>query len=196
MNSEKTTLPGPSALLYPPGGLLIWSLVLMELFTFGVALTIFLINGREQPEVFKQGREHLNVVYGFTNTAFLLISGFFMATAVERFRKGENARPMILIAMVGGLLFLILKGVEYQGKFASGHVLGYDVFTTYYWLLTVFHVLHVVVGLLLLCVLQRRLRPASKKTLKAEDLEASAVFWHMCDLIWLIIFPIIYLLPS
>lgn len=196
MTTETTTpTPPPSAPFYPPGGLLIWSLVLMELFTFGVALIVFGVNERAAPEVFKVGRENLNLFFGFTNTAFLVISGYFMATAVERFKGGGNSRTPILIAMAGGVLFLILKGFEYYGKVDAGMTLGYDVFTTYYWLLTVFHVLHVAIGLIILNVMQRRLRPNAKTALKAEDLEASAVFWHMCDLIWLIIFPIIYLLP-
>ncbi|MGJ8642853.1 MAG: cytochrome c oxidase subunit 3 [Luteolibacter sp.] len=192
MTQEK--LPPPSALLYPPGGLLIWSLVLMELLTFGVALIAFVISGRSEPEIFQAGREHLNSYFGVANTVFLLASGYFMAAAVERFKKGTNARPLIHCAMVGGILFLVLKGIEYHEKIESGLTLGHDTFLTYYWLLTVFHLMHVLVGLIILAVLHRRLRPAAK-TMQPEDFEAGAVFWHMCDLIWLILFPVIYLLP-
>lgn len=192
MTSEKS--PPPSALLYPPGGLLIWSLVLMELLTFGVALIAFVISGRHEPEVFHAGRQHLNPYFGVANTVFLLASGYFMASAVERFKSSANARPFIHCAMVGGFLFLILKGIEYHGKIESGLTLGHDTFFTYYWLLTVFHLMHVFVGLIILAVLHRRLRPAAKP-METEDFEAGAVFWHMCDLIWLILFPVIYLLP-
>jgi nitric oxide reductase NorE protein len=192
MTSEQT--PSPSSLFYPPGGLLIWSLVLMELFTFGIALIAFAISGRNEPDVFHTGRQHLQPYYGVVNTVFLLVSGYFMAAAVERFKRGANARPFIRIAMLGGCLFLILKGIEYHGKIESGFTLGHDTFFTYYWLLTVFHVLHVLVGLIILAVLHCRLRPAAKP-LEAEDVEAGAVFWHMCDLIWLVLFPVIYLLP-
>ena len=192
MTSEKS--PPPSALLYPPGGLLIWGLVIMELLTFGVALIAFSISGRHEPEVFQSGRQHLNPYFGVANTVFLLASGYFMAVAVERFKSGANARPFIHCAMVGGFLFLVLKGIEYHGKIESGFTLGHDTFFTYYWLLTVFHLMHVIVGLVILAVLHRRLRPAAK-TMETEDFEAGAVFWHMCDLIWLILFPVIYLLP-
>ncbi len=192
--TQEPSPPPPSSLFYPPGGLLIWSLVLMELFTFGVALIAFVIAGRHEPEVFHAGRQHLQPFFGITNTVFLLTSGYFMAEAVERFKRGANARPFIHIAMIGGVLFLILKGIEYSGKIQAGLTLGHDTFFTYYWLLTVFHMMHVVVGLIILAVLHRRLRP-SAKPINREDFEAGAVFWHMCDLIWLILFPVIYLLP-
>lgn len=186
--------PPPSALFYPPGSLLIWSLVIMELFTFGVALIVFVYSGRQEPEVFHAGRAQLQPMYGAINTVFLLVSGFFMATAVERFKRGAQARPFVLLAMVGGCLFLILKGIEYNGKIQHGLTLGHDTFFTYYWLLTAFHMIHVVVGLVILAVVSFRLRPQSQ-TMDTEGFEACALFWHMCDLIWLILFPVIYLLP-
>lgn len=166
----------------------------MELFTFGVALIAFVISGCHEPDVFHAGRLHLQPAFGITNTVFLLTSGYFMAEAVERFKRGANARPFIHVAMIGGVLFLVLKSIEYHGKIEAGLTLGHDTFFTYYWLLTVFHMLHVLVGLIILAVLYRRLHSAAKP-LNPEDFEAGAVFWHMCDLIWLILFPVIYLLP-
>ena len=187
--------PPASAILYPPGGLLIWSLVLMELVTFGVALIAFMVSSRSEPELFHQSRLHLNPLYGAVNTVFLLVSGYFMAEAVRHFEHGRvaAARRRVFLAMTGGGLFLALKAVEYREKIHAGFVLGYDTFFTYYWLLTVFHLMHVIVGLVILAVLARRLRP-SATPLHPEDFEAGAVFWHMCDLIWLLLFPVIYLL--
>jgi nitric oxide reductase NorE protein len=183
------------SIYYPPGGLLIWSLVILELVTFGIALTAFLVSGRSEPELFREARLHLNPLYGATNTVFLLVSGYFMATAVEHFESGRaaTARRRVFFAMTGGGLFLALKTVEYREKIHAGLVLGHDTFFTYYWLLTGFHLMHVLVGLVILAVLARRLRQTTKPV-KAADFEAGAVFWHMCDLIWLLLFPVIYLL--
>ncbi|MEJ6571348.1 MAG: cytochrome c oxidase subunit 3 [Akkermansiaceae bacterium] len=74
-----------------------------------------------------------------------------------------------------------------------GLVLGYDTFFTFYWLLSSFHVMHVIVGLVILARLAFRLNKA-EQPIKTEDYEAGGVFWHMCDLIWLFLFPVIYLL--
>lgn len=186
--------PSPSGIFYPPGGLLVWSLVFMEIITFGVALIAFMVAGQKDPELFHHARQHLNPLYGATNTVFLLISGYFMANAVGQFKRGRNARRPVLFSMTGGGLFLILKAIEYREKIEAGLVLGHDTFFTYYWLLTGFHLLHVLAGLVILAVLVRRLHPSAENT-NAEDFEAGAVFWHMCDLIWLLLFPVIYLLP-
>lgn len=117
-----------------------------------------------------------------------------MALSVQHFKQ-ENypiARRYVSFAMLGGLLFLVLKGVEYQQKISQGLTLGYDTFFTYYWLLTVFHLMHVLVGMIILLCLFFKLKSPAK--LKLEDYEAGATFWHMCDLIWLILFPALYLI--
>ena len=71
--------------------------------------------------------------------------------------------------------------------------MGHNTFFTFYWMLTLFHVIHVIVGLVILTSVYFGLRK-KKQSLSIEDVEASAVFWHMCDLIWLLLFPIIYLI--
>ncbi len=185
--------PAP-AIFYPPGGLLIWSLVLLELITFGILLIAFLVAGAKQPEMFHESRLQLNPYYGAANTVFLLTSGYFMAVAVERFKRGADVRRWVCFAMLGGVLFMVLKAVEYHGKIEAGLVLGHNAFFTYYWLLTAFHLMHVLVGLIVLAFLVFRQRP-SATPLATEDFEAGAIFWHMCDLIWLLLFPVIYLLP-
>ena len=191
---EATAQPDPRHILYPPGGLLVWALVLMELLTFGVAMIAFFVSSQGEPEVFHASRMKLSPVFGLVNTAFLLTSGYFMALSVERFKRGEPvaARKLLDLTFLGGLLFVVLKGVEYQQKVSKGLVLGYDTFFTYYWLLTVFHLMHVLVGMVILLCMRARLNPG--KTIKEEDYEAGGVFWHMCDLIWLLLFPALYLI--
>jgi nitric oxide reductase NorE protein len=127
------------------------------------------------------------------NTIFLLTSGFFMATTVHQYHQKDfkKANFFLNITMLGGLLFLILKSVEYYMKIESGNTMGSNSFFTYYWLLTGFHVIHVIVGLMILLFLKRGLKRSETET---EDIEASAAFWHMCDLIWLILFPTLYLI--
>jgi len=189
--------PGPNHLLYPPGGLLIWSLVVMELLTFGVALIAFLYSRNAEPAVFAASCAKLKPAYGIINTVFLLTSGYFMALSLEKFKTGKEAlsRRFLLLAILGGASFLLLKGIEYSEKISQGLVLSYDTFFTYYWLLTTFHVLHVLVGLVILLSFLMSLRKSNpSKPVLLENYEAGATFWHMCDLIWLILFPVIYLL--
>ena len=179
-------------IFYPPGGILIWILILLEMLTFGIALVVLAVSSKENPTAFYTSSAHLNATYGAMNTIFLLTSGFFMATTVHQFKIGDfkKANFYLNITMFGGVLFLILKSLEYFEKIELGFVLGYDTFFNFYWLLTGFHVIHVLVGLGILLFLKRSF---SKKTARVEDVEASAAFWHMCDLIWLLLFPVLYL---
>jgi nitric oxide reductase NorE protein len=177
---------------YPPGGILLWILILLELITFGVALIVLAVSSHENVELFHQSSSHLNATYGAVNTVFLLTSGFFMASSVKQFKQQNFKKSSfyLTLTMLGGILFLALKTLEYFDKIEHGFVLGYDTFFNFYWLLTGFHVIHVIVGLVILMFMKFSLRK-SKSVL--EDVEASAAFWHMCDLIWLILFPVLYL---
>jgi len=178
---------------FPPGGILLWILIFLELITFGIALIALVMNSKENPELFHQSRLALNSTFGAVNTVFLLTSGAFMAVTVHQFKQNnlKKASLFIKLTMLGGLLFLLLKGFEYYLKIESGHTLGSNSFFTFYWLLTGFHVIHVLVGLIILLFAQNGLK---KREALLEDIEASAAFWHMCDLIWLLLFPILYLI--
>lgn len=180
---------------YPPGGILLWIIIFLELLTFGIALVFMALNARQEPEVFHESRLLLNTTYGVINTVFLISSGWCMAQSVH-FLKARNfskSKLFFKLTMLGGLFFLLLKGVEYYDKVEAGLTVGYNAFFGYYWMLTLFHLIHVIVGIVILLVLGRTLSK-TPETLKIEDYESGAAFWHMCDLIWLLLFPIIYLL--
>lgn len=180
----------PAPLVEPPGGIFIWMLVALELVTFGAALVAFAISARSDPEGYQASRQLLDQPLGIANTIFLLTSGYFMAETLRHFRyaRSSKARRSLLLTLGGGVLFLVFKGIEYADKVAHGHTLGSDPFFTWYWLLTVFHLMHVLVGMVILIRLLATLGRISE-----DDLEAGGIFWHMCDIIWLLLFPALYL---
>lgn len=185
----------PKHILYPPGGILIWALVVLELITFGAGLLALAVYSRQDPEGFHEMSSLLNSNYGVLNTLFLLSSGYFMAASLSQFKLGDRLRSsrLLALAFLGGLLFLGLKGVEYSEKLSHSFTLGYNTFFNFYWLLTGFHLMHVLVGMVIILFMYFRIRP-SGSNMKVEDAEAGAAFWHMCDLIWLILFPALYLI--
>lgn len=181
-------------LYYPPGGILLWIIIFLELITFGMALIAFMISANEEFEIFKQSRQQLNTTIGTINTVVLITSGYFMANAVKQFKE-NNIKKFSLslkITMIGGVLFILFKGIEYYLKLKSNLLIDTNTFFTFYWLLTLFHLIHVIVGLVILIITNYNIRKHPSTT-TLSDVEASAAFWHMCDLIWLIIFPILYL---
>ena len=182
------------SIYYPPGGILLWIIITLELLTFGMALGALVYFSKEDPQLFHSSRLLLNTNLGIINTIVLLTSGFFMAVAANYFKNNDYVKVKLYLNLVllSGMLFCVLKGFEFYHKFSAGITLDTNVFFTFYWLLTGFHYIHVVVGLVIIGFL---LRGVSKNsTLSHEDFEGGAAFWHMCDLIWLIVFPVIYLL--
>ena len=191
----KTETINHKDLYEPPGGILIWILIFLELVTFSAALIALSVYSRENPEAYHQSRLLLNSTYGALNTLFLLTSGFFMASSMHQLKKQNFDRSAfyLKLTMLGGFLFLGLKTIEYTEKVAHGLTIGYDTFFTFYWLLTLFHVIHVLVGMVILISMYFSIKKKKEQT-NIEDAEAGATFWHMCDLIWLLLFPTLYLI--
>ncbi len=183
------------SIFYPPGGILIWIIIFVELMTFSFALIAMAVLSKSNTELFHSSRQLLSTVYGTINTIVLLTSGYFMATAVQQFKKDDfrNSSRHVLFTIFFGLAFIAIKTIEYSHKLSAGIDLDYNLFFTFYWLLTGFHLLHVVLGLVILTAFYISMKKKTP-TLKTEDMEAGTTFWHMCDLIWLLIFPVIYLL--
>ena len=183
------------SIYYPPGGILMWIIIFLELITFGMALIAMAYYSKLEPEVFHKSRLQLDSTIGMINTLFLIISGFFMAVSVNylKLKNIKRSSLFLKLTILGGLLFLLLKGFEYADKIEMGFTIGYNTFFTFYWMLTLFHVIHVLVGLVILISVHWGINRKKSETM-LEDVEASAAFWHMCDLIWLLLFPIIYLL--
>ncbi len=161
-----------------------------------MGLVVFLAQARENPELFRAGRALLSQPIGMANTVFLITGGWFMTIVLGKLRQGEarEAGRWMLATILSGLLFLALKGFEYVDKLNHGFDLHTNIFFTLYWLLTGFHLVHVLVAVVILLFMWRALQVGRYTASNHGDIESSAIFWHMCDLIWLLLYPVIYLL--
>ena len=103
-----TSVSNYKNIYYPPGGILMWIIIYLELFTFGMALIAMVYYGKEEAESFHNSRLLLNTTYGMINTILLLSSGFFMAVTVNELKKNkqQKAQKYLLVTMLFGLLFL------------------------------------------------------------------------------------------
>lgn len=179
----------------PPGGVLVWIIVCLELLTFAAGLIVFLVQSRAGHAAFQAGRAVLSQPIALVNTMILLTGGWFMANAIGLLRAGrDGAARWTGAAISAGFAFLLLKSVEYAIKIHHGIGFGDDTFFTLYWLLTGFHFLHVLVAVVLLLVMRSGLRRGKYHPGNFADVESAGIFWHMCDLIWLLLYPVIYLL--
>lgn len=183
------------SIYYPPGGILIWIVIYLELITFGMAIMALAYYGSQERIQYHADSQLLNRTIGTINTVLLLTSGFFVAKGVHFFKNKlfQKTSNYFLWAIFFGLGFLLLKLVEYYEKLQAGLDMDYSSFYMFYWLLTGFHWIHVLVGMVILLFIRRTILKKQENA-SLEDVEAGASFWHMCDLIWLLLFPILYLL--
>lgn len=185
----------PHKIWEPPGGVLVWIIVFVELLTFGAGLVVFLVQSRSEAAAFQAGRAQLSQPIALANTMILLTGGWFMANGIAALRDGRARAARWVGAAIGtGFGFLLLKGAEYVFKIQHGVGFGSDTFFTLYWLLTGFHFLHVLVAVVLLLAMWSGIRRGKYHRGEYHDVESSGIFWHMCDLIWLLLYPVIYLL--
>ncbi|OAF10568.1 copper oxidase [Bradyrhizobium centrolobii] len=170
-----------------PGDPMIWVLIFSELAAFGLFLGAFVIARVIHPAMFASGQAVLDARLAGLNTVVLVTSGWAAARGTKSTRAGESrtSRRWLVGAMVLGGLFVTIKVFEYGGEIGHGIGLESSTFFTLYFLLTGFHLLHVCLGIVILAVVCRRA--------EAVLVETGTAFWHMVDLIWIVMFPILYL---
>jgi nitric oxide reductase NorE protein len=175
-----------------PGDVGVWVFVLGDLVIFAAYLLIYMVYRNQQPQVFLAGQRHLDLDLAFVNTLILLASSRMVALAVQATRAGDHRRALRLIgwAMGSGGLFLGIKAYEWTTRIHDGYSISHDTFFLLWFTLTGVHALHVVVGLIFLGVVVRELR--SPELRRSWVVEVGATVWHMVDLLWVMIFALIY----
>lgn len=178
--------PGAPAGL--PGELVLWVLIVSELAVFAAALLILLALRLRDPAGFAAAQDQLHRLSAGINTVVLVSSGYAAARAAAAAAGDRRpaARGWLAGTILLGAVFLGLKGIEYADAITRGLGMETHVFYTFYWLLTLFHAAHVVAGMVILGLVGLGARP--------QPVEAGVQFWHMVDLVWVILFPVMYLL--
>jgi nitric oxide reductase NorE protein len=171
-----------------PGDLMMWVLIASELLVFGAGLASFLAVRASDAEGFAAAQAHLDRTAGAINTIVLITSGYMAALAVAARRGGARGRARLHLAAAAtlGFVFLLVKAHEYTGLIGEGIGTETHPFFTFYYLLTGFHAAHVVAGIVILGLVAAYDDP--------HHMETGAAFWHMVDLVWVLLFPVIYLL--
>lgn len=182
-----------------PGEEGIWIIVFGDILVFSAMFGAFTYYRSLSSDLFQSGQLSLNFSFGLTNTLILLTSSWFMVLAIEAAKQNKTTIFRCLMgAVIGcGLLFFVFKVLEYNEKFSSGIFLTTNEFFMFFFAYTFIHCVHVVVGLggLIFLLVSTK----NKKTEFSErdiiNFESGATFWHMVDLLWIILFALLYLLP-
>lgn len=178
-----------------PGEPAFWLVIFGDLVVFGVLFGVYLYERSLAPEVFARSQQTLSITLGLTNTLVLLTSSWLVVKAVNLVRAGRStiAPVLILGAMAGGLTFAVVKFFEYRHLVEHGFLPTSNPFYLYYFILTGLHLFHLLLGMVVLGALWfSTRRPRSRRRL--AFLEGGACFWHLVDAVWVVLFPLLYLL--
>jgi cytochrome c oxidase subunit 3 len=187
-----------------------WVFLVTEILFFGGALTAYMIYRMWYPQAFAVASSEIAILPGAINTGVLILSSLTMALAVHAAQTGERQKIMFFIAvtMVLGAAFLGIKGYEYHEKYLEGHIPGLglpfrfepefyrpaQIFFSLYFVLTGLHALHMIVGLgimtwMFIWVKQDIITPEYY-----APIEVAGLYWHFVDIVWIFLFPLLYLI--
>ncbi|HRD10831.1 MAG TPA: cytochrome c oxidase subunit 3 family protein [Mycobacterium sp.] len=176
----------------------IWALIGADSVVFAILFASFMTERRHAPGLFEASRQSLNLDLGGIDTLILLTSSWTVARAIQALRRDQTRRMSryLLAGALTGVLFMVTKVVEYIGKIAQGITPATNSFYMWYFTLTGIHLLHVLLGTGLLSFVWLRSRRGRYGSTNAAVPESVASFWHLVDYLWIVLFPLLYLMKA
>jgi cytochrome c oxidase subunit 3 len=184
----------------------IWVFVASEILFFGALMLAYTVCRVDHTDAFTAASRETNIWYGTINTAVLLTSSLTMAIASQAAASAQHFRRLVLWCLAStaalGLIFMVVKAFEYKedidkhlvpGAQFALHESGAQLFFGFYWLVTGLHAVHLTIGIVL--VVRLALLGCLKKLQLDEnpEIEVTALYWHLVDIIWIFLYPLIYL---
>ncbi|RIK39591.1 MAG: cytochrome oxidase subunit III [Chloroflexi bacterium] len=184
-----------------------WTFLTTEVLFFGGLFAGYMVFRAAYPQAFIEGSHHLDVVLGAINTWVLLTSSLTMALAVHAAQLGRAQRTTLLLVatLVLGLVFLGIKGLEYYHKFEEGLIPGasfvwpgadrgpVQLFFFLYFTMTGLHAIHMIIGIGVIIVMAWLAWRGYYQT-DYMPVEVLGLYWHFVDIVWIFLFPLLYLI--
>jgi len=188
---------------YPPGDLAIWIVIYIEFITFSLLFLGYAFSRGLDVELFNASQLVVSQTSGFVNTFILITSSYFVVKAVQSIRgmtaktqkdSNKEASKWLLFAIICGIAFLVVKVTELSHIFGMGIHLSTNTYFMFYIMLTVFHFLHVLLGSVILYIIYKKTKSYGYLPNDASGIETGASYWHMVDLLWIVLFPLVYII--
>lgn len=187
-----------------------WTFLITEVLFFGGMFAGYTVYRGLYPAAFASTSQYMDVVLGGTNTAVLICSSLTMALSVRaaQLSKRRDLILFLILTMIFGTIFLVIKGFEYHSKWVEHLVPGFNfrydeapqfahnaqILFFLYFCMTGMHAIHMVVGLGLLTYLVVQ---AARRVFHANyfaPVEMIGLYWHFVDIVWIFLFPLLYLI--
>ena len=179
-----------------PGDFAIWIFIFAELVVFGVLFAAYAFARSAHVELFNTSQLTLNHAYGFAATLILVTSSYFVVRATQSIKVGRSTSCANWLTGALGLggVFLILKLMEFHQDFAQGISLSTNLFYMFYLSLTLFHFMHVIMGIAILGVVTYKAYSGCYNVENHTGVETGGSYWHMVDLVWIILSALVYVI--
>jgi nitric oxide reductase NorE protein len=176
----------------------VWVAIGADSVIFAILFMSFMQARLHNPAVFEASRQTLNMNLGGIDTLILVTSSWSVALAVQALKRDQLDRvPRYLLGgALTGLMFMVSKSIEYFEKFTAGITPATNDFYMWYFTLTGIHLAHVVFGTSLLTYVWIRSRRGAYNSSNRVVPECVASYWHLVDLLWIVLFPLLYLLKA
>ena len=187
-----------------------WVFLVTEILFFGGLFMAYIVYRSAQPQAFQEASAHLSIFWGGLNTAVLIFSSLTMALAVRAAQTGRAREVQVgwLVAtMILGAVFLGVKVIEYADKFEHRivpgpnfdttqwtHPSGVEQFYSLYFVMTGLHALHMIIGIGIMTVIAIMAWRRQFDTRYYTPVEVSGLYWHFVDIVWIFLFPLLYLI--
>ncbi len=193
-HASATTVDPPRG--HVPGEPGIWVLLFGDIAMFTVLFTVYLQRRGADETLFAESQATLNRTFGVVNTLVLLSSSLLVVFAVRALRSERShhlAARLLLAGATVGSCFVVIKVFEYHEKVEAGITPNTNEFFLYYFVLTGIHLAHVAIGLGVLLVLWGLARRPERTRTHVALVEGGGCFWHLVDLLWIVLFPLLFL---
>ncbi|MDP7591226.1 MAG: cytochrome c oxidase subunit 3 family protein [Litorilituus sp.] len=186
----------PLASLRLPGDLAMWFFILAELTVFAILFIGFAIAEQHQSDVFSLGKTQLHQMSGLINTLALITSSYFVAIALRamHLEQGKKSASLLVVAKFFACIYIGVKVWEYLTLLNQGIDIETNTFFTLYFMITCFHLMHVLLGMVILFFVAIKAAKGGYDKNNISGFESGASYWHMVDLLWIILFPLIYVI--
>lgn len=179
-----------------PGDLAVWLIILAELLTFAILFVSYAFARAYDVALFNACQSTLDLNSGAINTVLLITGSWCVVRAVQAVRRNASGLGVrwLVAALACGAGFVGLKTLEFSAKIDAGIDLSTNTFYMFYIMLTAFHFLHVIVAMVFLAILLVKTWQGAYGSHDTHALETGAAFWHMVDLLWIVLFPLVYVM--